>query len=442
MGRRAGILASVPVLALVFVAPAGGERIAVTTTLDEFGGPGSTGCALREAAQAANTNQNFGGCKRKGSGKLDIIKPAGGQLYQDGRAGEDDTNETGDLDITGKTAIEVRGEGRATLDGNNLDRVLDVLQGAKLTASRLTIQNGAVQTPGPGGHDGGGIRNAGRLVLRASSLTSNQVPNDLNNDGGGIATIDGARLTSLTRVAVTGNVAPLGDGGGIFFSDGDLVVSRSTIAGNDALDGAGLALLGEGEVRINTSTIANNDASGESTGGGGIFVSSASLGDMRATNVTISGNTSNTRGGGIYDEGGGLSLNAATVTGNTADLNGDGGTTAGGSGGGFNGGTDYRNSIVVGNTATNGAAADCAESGSTSSRSLIGIGTGCSEFGTNIATAAPMIGPIADNGGPTETHELLANSPAINKAGRKSSPPKDQRGEPRGRKPDIGAYER
>ena len=49
---------------------------------------------------------------------------------------------------------------------------------------------------------------------------------------------------------------------------------------------------------------------------------------------------------------------------------------------------------------------------------------------------------VALNGGPTQTVALKKGSPAINKADKQSAPNKDQRGEKRGKKPDIGAYER
>ena len=55
-----------------------------------------------------------------------------------------------------------------------------------------------------------------------------------------------------------------------------------------------------------------------------------------------------------------------------------------------------------------------------------------------------MLGPLQDNGGPTETHDLLPGSPAID-AGSVNCPPPatDQRGEarPQGAKCDIGAVE-
>jgi hypothetical protein len=42
-----------------------------------------------------------------------------------------------------------------------------------------------------------------------------------------------------------------------------------------------------------------------------------------------------------------------------------------------------------------------------------------------------MLGPLADNGGPTETHALLPGSPAIDTANDASCPAIDQRGEAR-----------
>jgi len=55
-----------------------------------------------------------------------------------------------------------------------------------------------------------------------------------------------------------------------------------------------------------------------------------------------------------------------------------------------------------------------------------------------------MLGPLADIGGPTKTHALLENSPAVDQGNCDSAPATDQRGEvrPAGSGCDIGAYER
>ena len=55
----------------------------------------------------------------------------------------------------------------------------------------------------------------------------------------------------------------------------------------------------------------------------------------------------------------------------------------------------------------------------------------------------PLLGPLPDNGGPTETHALLPGSPAIDAGDDSAAPDTDQRGAPRpyGPASDIGAFE-
>ncbi len=59
------------------------------------------------------------------------------------------------------------------------------------------------------------------------------------------------------------------------------------------------------------------------------------------------------------------------------------------------------------------------------------------------ASSDPLLGSLADNGGPTLTHALLAGSPAIDRGTLAAAPLEDQRGIPRpqGPKIDIGAFE-
>ena len=71
-------------------------------------------------------------------------------------------------------------------------------------------------------------------------------------------------------------------------------------------------------------------------------------------------------------------------------------------------------------------------------------GTTCG-FGTannSLSDADPKLGALANNGGPTLTHALLAGSPAINK-GNSFGVTTDQRSvaRPQGAAPDIGAFE-
>ena len=68
----------------------------------------------------------------------------------------------------------------------------------------------------------------------------------------------------------------------------------------------------------------------------------------------------------------------------------------------------------------------------------------CAPTGTDQVVGSALLGPLADNGGPTPTHELLPGSPALDAADPAFCPATDQRGVPRPQGPacDVGAFER
>jgi parallel beta-helix repeat protein len=148
--------------------------------------------------------------------------------------------------------------------------------------------------------------------------------------------------------------------------------------------------------------------------GGGI----ANDGTLTVTSSTISDNSAGGSGGGIFNDGT-LAVFSSTISGNR--------TVYGG--GIFNhslGTLNLASSIVAGNRQNGG---NVAGSGSVTS--------------TNSLTSSdPMLAPLADNGGPTETMALLPGSPAID-AGGPTCPAADQRGvaRPQGPDCDIGAFE-
>jgi hypothetical protein len=72
----------------------------------------------------------------------------------------------------------------------------------------------------------------------------------------------------------------------------------------------------------------------------------------------------------------------------------------------------------------------------TSSRGCAGI-----DGPSDLMHARPVIHQLGDNGGPTQTIAVSANSPAIGKASPRTAPALDQRGLRRDRHPDIGAFE-
>jgi CSLREA domain-containing protein len=285
------------------------------------------------------------------------------------------------------------------------------------------------------------------LTVNISGLTIAGGLAAFANDGGGISNQSNTLLT-LTGVKVSGNrtadagVSPAGLGGGIF-NRGTLQLINSTVNGNTTGKGSSGGSIngGDGGGIYNNSgvlTLINSTISGNQTGngslpnghdgnGGGIYNSS---GSMTLTNSTISGNTTGTSpmtmggiGAGIYVQSGALTLKNCTVSHNIASSSG-GGSSVGGI---RNGGSP----AILGNTiiANNGAVTFPDLSGLFNSQdyNLIKDPTGATFTGTtthNIIGVDPLLGSLANNGGPTQTRALLPGSPAIN-AGSNANLPAD-----------------
>lgn len=300
--------------------------------------------------------------------------------------------------------------------------------------------------------DGGGVRFAsdGDLTLIETRVIGNR-----SSYGGGIYTLHGN--VSLASSTVSNNTAG-NEGGGIWAQNGDIFLNGSSVNNNSlqqslTAKGGGIYSL-SGVVRIEQSTISGNfnDAFDEDYGAG-IYLSS---GQLILDASTISGNESRGGyGGGVFSRFASVTLVESTVINNTANYEGGGIHV-------FNSSSDpaisIRNSIIAGNS-DNGTGRDLfpdPESSLTINHSLIGVadnlGTINGNVGNLTGTAAspldPLLGPLADYGGPTLTHRLLPGSPAID-AGDPAilfDPAEfDQRGAPfsrvAGGRIDIGAYE-
>ena len=311
-------------------------------------------------------------------------------------------------------------------------------------------------------------------------IIDTRIENNTALNGGGVYILNFAGGdVHIIGSEISHNTALLG-GGGIYAGGDHLQIDRSTITENVAGDsGGGLRFSGFilSEVVINESTISGNSATG---GGGGIDFDGRILSITQSTfsdnssyvggaifasylvlnNSTVSGNSARSVGGGIY------SRHSATIINSTISLN-----SAGYSGGGISAkGTMLEGSLVANNTAT--TMPDVAfrigiDSGLFKpSHSLIGYFAnpilaeaplGAPDANGNLiggpvhGVIDPLLGPLADNGGPTFTHALLPGSPAINAGdptlilGTNGVPEFDQRGAPftriAGGRIDIGAYE-
>jgi CSLREA domain-containing protein len=409
LGASFAVLLIALMLVFLPVESAQAAAITVDTTADELNADGD--CALREAIQAANTDTAVDSCAA-GSGVDMIVVPAG--TYTLGIGGNlEDANATGDLDITASLTINGAGSASTVVDGADLDRVLHVV-GGTVAISGVTIQNGTSSIPGgactPG--SGGGIRNSGTLSLANVTVTDNL---GQGCGGGGINNTVGATLTiDDSIVSDNWTNACCGDGGGGILNEGTLIMNRSTVKGNLV--------------------------AGQSGDGGGIH----NRGVATLTNLTVSGNESACQGGGIMNgRGGGIAtVTNLTITNNTVRCS----LAGGGIGNNGPGSATVKNTIVANNTRVTTNTPDNCGGPSIFSAGHNLSGDGTCPFGApgDLNNTDPLLGPLADNGGPTPTHALLAGSPAID-AGSPDCPPPttDQRGvaRPQGTACDIGAFE-
>ena len=308
------------------------------------------------------------------------------------------------------------------------------------------------------------------LTIAGSQIVDNHADRNQSgvgsfNEGGGVFNHGYSAATIITDSTISGNLVTAihavhpkdGSGGGIHNHGGRVEVRRSTISGNDAIcdqlepgdpslcgRGGGIANIGFSTLFVTNSTISDNETSLLNSGheaylggggGGGIAHMPHCDGGYcycpltTITNTTIANNTAD-HGGGINTRwetwGGGLySIEDWEIENHVYECPVL---------------PDVSNSIVADNAATVTAGTeDCWGGISSGDYNLVGASTGCPANGPgDIATADPLLGPLADNGGETETHALLGGSPAIdggNPAGctdHEGAPiTTDQRGYPR-----------
>jgi hypothetical protein len=351
---------------------------------------------------------------------------------------------------------------------------------ATVTLTDVTVTaNDAIGSEGSEGLGGGIYTDVATMTVVNSSITGNRAIGSAgafelsgaDGKGGGIFSDVGTTWLQVTNTTIANNQAigglghsadpsfPASDGGsglggGIFSTTstwGDALIDPpqprvvgTTISGNQAIGGRG----GSG----------SPGGDGGSAFGGGIY---ADLDTWSILNSTISTNSAipgnggaglNSSAGGAagISQGGGISsvngtdfkISYTTVALNRAlEATGGTGTPAGNPGLGQGGGVfnDEIGSFFSLATifAPNAASSAPDASGTYISlgNNLVGNGGGSSGFtapsdqvGTGNATIDPLLGPLQNNGGPTETHLLLFGSPAIDRANNANAPPNDQRG--------------
>jgi predicted outer membrane repeat protein len=283
------------------------------------------------------------------------------------------------------------------------------------------------------------------LALTGVKVLSNQA----QGDGAGIYT---ASPMTATNVLVSGNTSTV-NGGGIY-NEGATSITNSTISGNRAEGGGGLFLTGSNTVTITGTTLSGNRA----IGGGA--VSGRSGVTINMVNSTISGNLGDDVGAGFYSNGPG-SLRFVTIANNVAGADAP---TAGAGVNVFPSGdvsVSLKNVLLAANkkgwdpvAEPDGPAdpavlpsANCGYTGSsmaiTSNGHNLSSDLTCTTLTetTDRSNINPKIGELAENGGPTFTHALLSDSPALSAGVPELGVTTDQRGQPRETPPDIGAFE-
>ncbi len=339
------------------------------------------------------------------------------------------------------------------------------------SAAPLTLSNLLISSNGAYGNTGG---RAGKGGLAANGSTVL---------GGGIF-INGSSAFTINNSTVNSNEADAGNGGvgftnsaaaagqggsalgaGIYISAASGVISNSTLnnnlsmgqrggnssgfyggAGGQGGTGAGgaLAVVGASTVKLSNSTLERNEVDAGNGGNGG----TGSLG--------AGGNAGNATGGGVYVDAGVVAINNSTLTDNGAYGSGAGtGVPAGQNSLVVSGGNLFvktgaavtsASSIFYNGSATSGrdvAGAISAEAvlvGNVDSAATI-TATGTA---ANLLNVTPLLAPLANNGGPTQTRALLSGSPGLDAGVNPDRLLFDQRGNARrlsNTNYDIGAFE-
>ncbi len=325
---------------------------------------------------------------------------------------------------------------------------------AKLTLSDDIVSDNtadadAAGTGGNGGiAEGGGVfsGDGGTLIVKDTEITDNHATavgaaNKFGGsvggggiDTGGTQTIEGSRFTANTANA-NGGAGALGgisDGGGLeVAAAGPTVLLASTFDDNlaDASAGSG------------------GSPGGIAEGGGAFMVTNAPV--ISAANVTFTDNVARTTAGGSV-EAGGLSFgsNSPTITLTNATLSAntvtDGpGTDAEGGDAALGGpNTQVENTIVSAGVADPGFE-NCVGSPLSVGGNVDSLDQCNFHAGSDHVNIDPLLGPLADNGGPVATMALEAGSPAIDSGLNSGCPSTDARGvlRPAGVRCDSGAFE-
>jgi hypothetical protein len=311
---------------------------------------------------------------------------------------------------------------------------------------------------------GGGIYNEGVATLTGSTISENSAS---QSSGGGVLNGPGGTLM-VSNCMVIGNSAGFGGGGigtheAVEADDTTTTLIDTLVSGNSSIaEGGGLSNGYPGTLTLVNSTVSENTATwwggGISSGGtlivtestvsgnssqdaGGIGNQGTPSATLTLINSTVSGNTATNRGGGIVNLRS-ATLTNSTISGNDATI-GDAISSQGA-------GSSEPAIITIRNTVIEGECNLLSSLVSSNGYNIESPGDTCGfdqpADQANVGADDLKLGPLQDNGGPTETHSLGAGSVAIDVIPADACEvDADQRGEPRpgagGTMCDIGSVE-
>jgi hypothetical protein len=433
LGNYGGPAQTMPPLTGSPAIDAGNDSVTNFLTTDQRGYPRLVGAHVdigaveSQLSFVVTTNADSG----PGSLRLAIaaVGPGGDITFSNTLSGQTIHLTSGQLTLSKQITITAP-VGGLYISGNNSSRVFEVASNATATFNSFLIEYGNASGSGGGvlvdddatltinnstlygnsaSGSGGGIENDGTLTLTSSTVWYNSSSdaaggidnngtltgtdctisyNSTTNNGGGIDNESGGTIT-LTNSTLSGDSANSGSGGGIYNYESTLTIDGSTLSGNSAPVGGGIQN-NNAMLAIYDSTFFG-DSAGSGNGGG---INNYDFGTATLINCTLSGNSASQDGGGINNSG------TLTLT----------------------------NAIVAQNTAPSGANISGSFSGA-----------------YNLTSGDPLLAPLGNYGGPTQTMPPLFGSSAFDYGDDSvtSFLTTDQRGYPRksGSHVDIGAVE-
>jgi uncharacterized repeat protein (TIGR01451 family)/CSLREA domain-containing protein len=317
-----------------------------------------------------NTAEEGGGIYLKTAGAA--LTMTGGSISDNAATDKDGggiRNDRGNVTLTG-----------VTVSGNTAEKKGGAIN-SKESEAVLNITNSTF-AQNTAKDKGGAINNekGSTITIDASTFDDNT-----GKKGGAIHSKDAASSATITDSTFVSNQTDDQDGGAIFFEDGTLLISRTTLNGNVAQRDGGALGLKNATATLTNVTLSGNSAPGDD--GGAMLTEN---GTTQLNNVTVTGNSA-ANGGGLFMKAGTISLFNTIVANSPSGGNCNGAVTSLGTN------LDSANTCGLG-------------------------GTG------DLINSAPNLGVLQNNGGLTLTHALGIGSTAIDTGNNTGCPATDQRG--------------